>query len=98
MFCNRGSSFLIGSLMVLVCSPAWMHSQYRQEPGRSLGSITTRGNLIIMTLDEGVLGKPNLFNLAHHSVRLTRMAGVIALKTSQRRGIQSSGLRSHKTK
>jgi hypothetical protein len=23
-------------------------------PGRSLGTITTRGNLIIMTLDEGV--------------------------------------------
>jgi hypothetical protein len=71
MFCNRRSSFLIGSLMVLVCSPAWMQSQYRQEPGRSLGSITTRGNLIIMTLDEGVLGKPNLFNLAHHTVRFT---------------------------
>jgi hypothetical protein len=45
-----------------------MQSQYRQEPGRSLGTVTTRGNLIIMTLDEDVLGKPNLFNLAHHTV------------------------------
>jgi hypothetical protein len=68
--CSR-SSLLFGSLAVLACSPAWMQAQYRQEPGRSLGTITTRGNLIIMTLDEGELGKPNLFNLAHHTVRFT---------------------------
>ena len=71
MFCIRRYSLLIGSLVVLVWSPAWMQAQYRQEPGRSLGTVTTRGNLIIMTLDEGVLGKPNLFNLVHHTVRFT---------------------------
>jgi hypothetical protein len=71
MFRSRRSSLLFGSLAVLACSHAWMRAQYRQEPGRSLGTITTRGNLIIMTLDEGVLGKPNLFNLAHHTVRFT---------------------------
>ena len=71
MFCIRRYSLLIGSLVVLVWSPAWMQGQYRQEPGRSLGTVATRGNLIIMTLDEGVLGKPNLFNLAHHTVRFT---------------------------
>ena len=71
MFCIRRYSLLIGSLVVLVWSPVWMQAQYRQEPGRSLGTVTTRGNLIIMTLDEGVLGKPNLFNLAHHTVRFT---------------------------
>jgi hypothetical protein len=48
-----------------------MQSQYSREPGRSLGSVTTHGNLVILTLDEGVLGKPNLFNLAHHTVRFT---------------------------
>jgi hypothetical protein len=71
MFRIRRYSLLIGSLVVLAWSPARMQAQYRQEPGRSLGTVTPRGNLIIMTLDEGVLGKPNLFNLAHHTVRFT---------------------------
>src|SRR5579871_1858591 len=46
-------------------------AQGRQEPGRSIGAISTRGNLIVMTLDEGVLGKANLFDLAHHTLRFT---------------------------
>ena len=71
MFRIRRYSLLIGLLAVLAWSPAWTQAQYRQEPGRSLGTVTTRGNLIIMTLDEGVLGKPDLFNLAHHTVRFT---------------------------
>jgi hypothetical protein len=71
MFHSRRSSLFIVALAVLACSPAWMQAQYRQEPAHSLGAITTHGNLIIMTLDEGVLGKPNLFNLTHHTVRFT---------------------------
>jgi hypothetical protein len=56
-----------GILIPLHCALA----QGRQEPGKSIGTITTRGNLIVMTLDEGVLGKPNLFDLAHHTLRFT---------------------------
>ncbi len=48
-----------------------VHAQGRQEPGHSIGKISTQGDLIIMTLDEGVLGKANLFNLAHHTLRFT---------------------------
>src|SRR4051812_24801596 len=46
-------------------------AQFRQEPGRSIGRVTKQGNLIVMTLDEGVLGKANLFNLAHRTLRFT---------------------------
>jgi len=45
--------------------------QGRQEPGKSIGSIAVRGNLIVMTLDEGVLGKASLFDLVHHTFRFT---------------------------
>src|ERR1035438_6251125 len=47
------------------------YAQGRQEPGKSIGTISTRGDLIVMTLDEGVLGKANLFDLVHHTSRFT---------------------------
>ena len=47
------------------------HGQGRGEPGKSIGSVTVRGNLIVMTLDQGVLGKESLFDLAHRTVRYT---------------------------
>lgn len=46
-------------------------AQRFQEPGRSIGTISTQGNLIVMTLNEDVLGKANLFDLAHHTLRFT---------------------------
>src|ERR1039458_7185001 len=42
-----------------------------QEPGKSIGSISTQGNLIVFTLNDGVLGKANLFDLAGRTVRFT---------------------------
>src|SRR5580692_8714228 len=57
------------ALMMLAALPA--QTQYRQEPGRSIGTVTRQGNLIVLTLNEDVLGKANLFNLAHHSLRFT---------------------------
>ncbi|MEO8372751.1 MAG: hypothetical protein ABI806_26440 [Candidatus Solibacter sp.] len=47
------------------------HAQGRGEPGKSIGSVAVRGNLIVMTLDEGVLGTESLFDLAHRTVRYT---------------------------
>jgi hypothetical protein len=46
-------------------------AQPQREPGKTLGTVTVKDNLIVMTLDEGVLGKENLFNLAHHTLRFT---------------------------
>src|SRR2546429_3272466 len=47
------------------------YSQGRQEPGRSIGTITTQGDLIVMTLNEGVFGKANMFDLARRTLRFT---------------------------
>jgi hypothetical protein len=59
--------------MVLVTLPLFnpAYSQVRQNAGRSIGSISTTDNLIVMTLDENVLGKANLFDLARRTVRFT---------------------------
>src|SRR5262245_32269082 len=46
-------------------------TQGRQEPGRSIGTLRTQENLIVMTLDEGVLGKANLFDLVGRTLRFT---------------------------
>lgn len=47
------------------------HTQGRQEPGRSIGTIRTQGDLIVMTLNEGALGKANMFDLVRHTLRFT---------------------------
>jgi hypothetical protein len=33
-----------------------VQAQGRQEPGRSIGTVSTQGDLIVLTLDEGALG------------------------------------------
>jgi hypothetical protein len=50
---------------------ARLYAQGRQEPGKSIGKISVQGNLIVMTLDEGVLGKPRQFDLGHRTLRFT---------------------------
>jgi len=47
------------------------YSQGRQEPGRSIGTVTTQGDLIVMTLNEGAFGKSNMFDLARRTLRFT---------------------------
>ena len=48
-----------------------LQAQGRQGPGRSIGSITTQGDLIVMELNEGAPGKANLFDLAGRTLRFT---------------------------
>ncbi len=50
---------------------ALAYAQGRQEPGHPIGKISTQGDLIVMTLDEGALGKANLFDLVRHTLRFT---------------------------
>lgn len=50
---------------------ALIPAQDRMTPGHSIGTVTTKGNLIILALDENALGKPHLFDLAHRTVRFT---------------------------
>lgn len=51
------------------------YGQNRQEPGKSIGKVTVQGNLIVMELDEGVLGKSNMFDLAKRTLRFTPESG-----------------------
>jgi hypothetical protein len=43
----------------------------RVEQGHSIGKVSTQGNLIVMELDDGALGKANLFDLAYRTLRFT---------------------------
>jgi hypothetical protein len=54
-----------------VAAAAAARAQFRGEPGKPIGSVAVRGNLIVMTLDENVLGKASLFDLAHRTLRFT---------------------------
>jgi hypothetical protein len=69
--CSKACSVALGCLALTMASSAVGQAQFRQEPGKSLGTVSTQGNLIVMTLNEGVLGKANLFDLAHRTVRFT---------------------------
>lgn len=41
------------------------------EPGRSIGKISTQGDLVVLELNEGALGKENLFDLTGRTLRFT---------------------------
>jgi len=61
-----GFLIIVGGVLLL---QSVAHAQGWQEPGRSIGKISTEGNLIVMELDEGALGKANLFDLVGHTLR-----------------------------
>jgi hypothetical protein len=46
-------------------------AQFEQTPGHSMGAVATHGKLIVLTLKAGALGKVNLFDLEHHTLRFT---------------------------
>lgn len=45
------------------------YAQQDTEPGRSIGNVSTQGDLIVMELADGALGKPNLFDLSGRTLR-----------------------------
>src|SRR6266511_3750456 len=66
----RRSASLASALTLLLLSSV-AQAQFRQEPGKSIGTVTTEGDLIVLTLNEGALGSPNLFDLGHRTLRFT---------------------------
>ena len=60
-------------LVVLWLMP--VAAQNQQPAGKPIGSISTDGDLIVLTLDEGALGHANLFDLAKHTLRFTPDSG-----------------------
>src|SRR5499427_7574789 len=68
----RNTSRIVLAICVVNLAPQNLsYSQGRQEPGHSIGAVTTQGNLIVMTLNEGALGHANLFDLGRRTLRFT---------------------------
>jgi len=55
----------------ILLSLTLLRAQSRQEPGKTIGTVTTQGDLIVMTLNEGALGKANLFDLGGRTLHFT---------------------------
>ncbi len=64
LFC---SGFFICGLLL---GSSGMQAQ-EDAPGHSIGKVSTQGDLIVMELDEGVLGKANLFDLSGRTLHFT---------------------------
>src|SRR2546426_787130 len=52
----------------LFVSASAFYAQEEVEPGHPIGKISTQGNLIVMELTDGALGKANLFDLMGHTL------------------------------
>jgi hypothetical protein len=50
---------------------ASMRAQEREELGRPIGKVSVVGNLILLELDSGALGRENLFDLGRRTLRFT---------------------------
>ena len=59
------------ALLLVALTSIVAHSQNRQEPGKSIGSVTVQGNLIVMELNEGAFGKANMFDVTRRTLRFT---------------------------
>ena len=54
----------------------------QQQPGRSIGTISTLGNLIVFELNDGALGRANLFDLEKRTLRFSPAAGGYRAETA----------------
>jgi hypothetical protein len=63
---HRGALILCGLLL----HSNLAHAQV-DAPGQPIGKISTNGELIVMELKDGVLGKANLFDLVGHTLRFS---------------------------
>ncbi len=55
----------------LLLNGSLSHAQQDDDPGRSIGKVSIKGDLIVMELADGALGKANLFDLTGHTLRFT---------------------------
>src|SRR5260370_38800562 len=53
---------------------ATLYAQPRLEPGRSIGKVSTKDNLVVMELDDAALGHANFFDLAGRTLHFTPAA------------------------
>ena len=68
------SRFIFGQSLILwaiVLPGTNVQAQDREEPGRSIGNVSVLGNLILLELNKGALGRENLFDLSGRTLRFT---------------------------
>jgi hypothetical protein len=69
------SERLVFELSLIVCVTllpiTGVRAQEREEPGKPIGKVSAVGNLILMQLDEGALGREILFDLGRQNLRFT---------------------------
>lgn len=63
------STLLISCMLLSIVSLSC--AQQDNESGRSIGKVSTKGDLIVIELDDGALGKANLFDLTGRTLRFT---------------------------
>ncbi|HKW17189.1 MAG TPA: hypothetical protein VJO35_06765 [Terriglobales bacterium] len=64
------ASMLVGfALFTVLVGPNFLLAQDEDRPGHSIGRISTAGDLVVMELDEGALGKANLFDLVGRTLQ-----------------------------
>jgi hypothetical protein len=73
---RRGIECLLRSGILVLCTLLSYHNRSRAqdeeiEPGHSIGKASTDGNLVVMELNDGALGKANLFDLVGQTLRFT---------------------------
>ena len=68
--CLLRSGIIFSCLFLLYSSPSYAQEQ-EVEPGHAIGKVSTNGDLIVMELNEGALGRANLFDLAGRTLRFT---------------------------
>ena len=57
------------------------HAQAGQQPGRSIGTITTRDDLVVFELNEDALGRANMFDLEKRTLRFSPVAAGYQVET-----------------
>jgi hypothetical protein len=67
--CLCRSAVLVSCALLLILSSS--HAQQDNNPGHSIGKVSTNGDLIVMELDDGALGKAHLFDLIRRTLRFT---------------------------
>jgi hypothetical protein len=70
---SRSHRFILGQSLVLwaILLPGISIRAQEDEPGRPIGNVSVVGNLILLELNKGALGRENLFDLSQRTLRFT---------------------------
>ena len=70
-YMSRSAVLVVCALALQMCASRSWAQEDRIEQGHTIGKVSTQGDLIVMELDEGALGKANLFDLVGHTLHFT---------------------------